>query len=240
MSCQIESRVALSDQAAKIVISPSQVVVPANQTADLYAVALNAAGDTASTAIMWSTTGGSVTETATGGRHRGRYQAPAATGQYKVKARANPGSVADSATVTVSNVSVASLTLSPTPAGILVGAVQQFTAAPLDSAGNPLTGRLITWVSSNPGAATVSSSGVATGVSAGTTTIVATSETQSATATLTVSPVPVASVTVIPSSATIRVGVSTQLTATPKDAAGAPPSRPVVTWTTSNPATCPT
>ncbi|HYR13281.1 MAG TPA: Ig-like domain-containing protein, partial [Mycobacterium sp.] len=234
MSCKIESRVALSDQAAKIVISPSQVVVSANQTADLYAVALDAAGDTASTGIMWSTTGGSVTETATGGRHRGRYQAPAAPGQYKVKARANPGSAADSATVTVSTVSVASLTLSPPTAGILVGAVQQFTAAPLDSAGNPLTGRLITWVSSDPGAATVSSSGLATGVSAGTTTIVATSESQSATATVTVSPVPVASVTVSPSSPTIRVGTSTQLTAVPMDASGAPLSGRVVTWATSD------
>src|SRR5258706_1329048 len=233
MSCKIESRVALSE-AARVVISPSQVVVSANQTADLYAVALDAAGDTASTAIMGSTTGGSVTETATGGRHRGRYEAPAAPGQYKVKARANPGSVADSATVTVSNVSVASLTLSPPPAGILVGAVQQFTAAPLDSAGNPLTGRLITWVSSNPGAATVSSSGLATGVSAGTTTIVATSESQTASATVTVSPVPVASVTVNPSSATIRVGTSTQLTAVPQDASGAPLSGRVVTWATSD------
>src|SRR5258705_4526596 len=137
MSCKIESRVALSDQAAKIVISPSQVVVSANQTADLYAVALDAAGDTASTGIMWSTTGGSVTETATGGRHRGRYQPPAAPGQYQVKARANPGSAADSATVTVSNVSVASLTLPPPTAGNLVGPGQQFTAAPLDYAANP-------------------------------------------------------------------------------------------------------
>src|SRR6267142_2740294 len=234
-SCKVPSRLELAEQAARVVISPSQIVVPANQDADLYAVALDAAGDTASTGMLWTTTGGSITETSLGGgKHLGRYHAPAAPGEYKVKARANPGSVADSASVTVSTVSVASLTLSPPTAGILVGATQQFTAAPKDSAGNPLTGRLITWVSSNPGAATVSSSGLATGVSAGTTTIVATSESRSASATVTVSPVPIASVTVSPSSPTIRVGTSTQLTAVPMDASGAPLSGRVVTWTTSD------
>src|SRR6267142_1217884 len=198
-SCKVPSRLELAEQAARVVISPSQIVVPANQDADLYAVALDAAGDTASTGMLWTTTGGSITETSLGGgKHLGRYHAPAAPGEYKVKARANPGSVADSATVTVSNVSVASLTLSPTTAGILVGAVQQFTAAPRDSAG--------------------------------TTTIVATSESRSASATVTVSPVPIASVTVSPSSATIRVGTSTQLTAVPMDASGAPLSGRVVTW----------
>jgi uncharacterized protein YjdB len=234
-SCKVPSRLELAEQAARVVISPSQIVVPANQDADLYAVALDAAGDTTSTGMLWTATGGSITETSLGGgMHLGRYHAPDAPGQYKVKARANPGSVEDSASVTVSTVSVASLTMSPPTAGILVGATQQFTATPKDSAGNPLTGRIITWVSSNTGVATVGTNGLATGVSAGTTTIVATSEGQSATATITVSPIPVASVTVSPSSASMTVGSATQLTASSTDASGAPLSGRVVTWTTSN------
>ena len=129
MSCKIQSRLAINDPASKVIVSPSTIVVPANRSADLYAVALDAAGDTASTEMMWTTTGGSVTETLMGGGlHRGRYQAPAAPGQYKVKARVNPGTVADSATVTVSSVSVASLTLSPATADIFVGGAQQFIA----------------------------------------------------------------------------------------------------------------
>src|SRR5690242_803621 len=162
-SCKVPSRLELSEQAARVVISPSQIVVPANQDADLYAVALDAAGDTASTGMMWTTTGGSITDTSMGGGKRlGRHPAPAAPGQYKVKARANPGTVEDSASVTVSTVSVASLTLSPTTAGILVGATQQFAVTPKDSAGNPLTGRVITWASNNTDVATVSTSGLAT------------------------------------------------------------------------------
>jgi len=234
ISCKIPSRASLQDQPSKLIISPSSVVVPENQTADLYAVALDATGDTTNAPITWTATAGSITDTSMGAVHRGRYRAPGAPGQYKVKAHANGGSLQDSATVTVSTVSVASLGLSPSSAGIIVGRTQQFTAVPMDSAGNPLSGRAITWVSSTPAAATVSGSGLAAGVSAGSTTITGTSEGQSATATLTVSTVPVASVTVTPSSATITVGTSTQLSAVTKDSAGGTLSGRVVTWATSN------
>src|SRR5437879_7811056 len=234
ISCKIPSRASLQDQPSKLIISPSSVVVPENQTADLYAVALDATGDTTNAPITWTATAGSITDTSMGAVHRGRYKAPGAPGQYKVKAHANGGSVQDSATVTVSTVSVASLALSPSSAGIIVGRTQQFTAVPMDSAGNPLSGRAITWVSSNPAAATVSGGGLAAGVSAGGTTITGTSEGQSATATLAVSPVPVASVTVTPSSATITVGTSTQLSAVTKDSAGGTLSGRVVTWATSS------
>src|SRR5205814_6173936 len=105
-----------------------------------------------------------------------------------------------------------------------------FTVATMDSAGNPLAGRVITWSTDNPTVATVSSSGLARGVSAGSATITATSEGKTATATVTVSPVPVAAVTISPSSATIFVGSSAQLTAVPKDSAGNALVGRVVTW----------
>jgi hypothetical protein len=71
-----------------------------------------------------------------------------------------------------------------------VAGTQQFTATLRDASGNVLTGRTISWTSSNLSVATVSGSGLALGVVAGTATITATSEGQSGTAALTVSVAP--------------------------------------------------
>src|SRR5439155_19116390 len=86
----------------------------------------------------------------------------------------------------------------------------------------------------NPGIATVSPSGQVTGVAQGSATITATSEAKSSTAAITVTPVPVASVAVAPATASIRVGQTAQLTATPKDSAGGALTGRTVTWTSSN------
>jgi len=138
------------------------------------------------------------------------------------------------ATVTVSNAPVASVTVSPATASVTVGQTVQLTATPKDANGNPLSGRIVTWASTAPAVATVTGGGLVTGAAAGTATITATSEGQSGTATITASAVPVASVTVSPGTAGVIVGQTVQLTATPKDASGNPLSGRVVTWATSN------
>src|SRR3989442_6328724 len=116
----------------------------------------------------------------------------------------------------------------------MVGQTVQLTATPKDAAGNPLSGRVVAWVSSNTGVTTVSGSGLVRGVAAGTATITAASEGQSGSSAVTVTIVPVASVIVSPASASVTVGQTVQLTATPKDAAGNPLSGRVVTWASSN------
>src|SRR5206468_13062915 len=137
------------------------------------------------------------------------------------------------AAITVTNVPVASLAISPASAGVLVGATTQLRATAKDSAGNTLSGRVVTWSSSAPAVATVTSSGLVTGVAAGSATITATSETKTSTATITVTSVPVTSVAVSPASASVQVGGTIQLAATPKDSAGNPLSGRVVTWSSS-------
>src|ERR1041384_7372709 len=97
-------------------------------------------------------------------------------------------------------VPVATVTLAPPSATLNEGQTQQLTATLKDANGNILTGRSITWSSSNSSAATVSASGLVTGVAAGSATITATSEGQSGTAAITVVHAPVASVTVTPAS----------------------------------------
>ena len=134
------------------------------------------------------------------------------------------------------NVSVASVTVSPASAGILVGATVQLAAVTKDSAGNTLTGQTQWWASGNTAVATVSASGLVTAVAAGSATINATSGGKSAGATVTVSNVPVASVVISPATATLLLGASLQLSATVKDSAGNVLSGRTVTWTSSAPA----
>src|SRR5438552_15550359 len=83
-----------------------------------------------------------------------------------------------SATVSVASVPVASVTMSPSTPNMYVGGAVQLTATPKDAAGNVLSGRVISWTSSNVALATVSASGLVTGVAVGSVTITATSEGQ--------------------------------------------------------------
>jgi hypothetical protein len=128
---------------------------------------------------------------------------------------------------------VATVDVSPASATIAVGGTVQLSAALKDAGGEPLYGRVVTWSSGAPGTADVSSTGLVTGKAAGgPVTIVATSEGQSGTSSVTVTATaePVASVEVAPSSASIVVGGTVQLTATPKDAGGQPLTGRTITW----------
>lgn len=81
---------------------------------------------------------------------------------------------------------VATVTVSPTDATVQVGGTVQLSAQVQDAQGNVLTGRTVTWSSSDGSLASVNGNGVATGEAEGTATIRATSEGQNGTATVTV------------------------------------------------------
>src|SRR5207244_1695485 len=139
------------------------------------------------------------------------------------------------AAITVTPVPVASVTVSPATASVAVGQTVQLTATPRDSAGSTLTGRSVTWASGDTSVARVSPSGQVAGVAPGSATMTALSEGKSGTAAVTVTRVPVASVQVTPATASVRVGQTLQLTATPQDSAGGALTGRTVTWASSNP-----
>ncbi len=85
-----------------------------------------------------------------------------------------------------SSTPVASVTVSPAAGSVAVGQMLQLTATPKDANGNSLSGRVVTWTSSNPLLATVNASGLVTGLVLGTVTLTATSEGVPGTATVTV------------------------------------------------------
>jgi alpha-tubulin suppressor-like RCC1 family protein len=70
------------------------------------------------------------------------------------------------------------------------GSTAGLTATTLDVAGKVLTGRTVTWTTSDPAVATVSQPGLVTGVAPGTATITATSEGKSGTSAITAIPIP--------------------------------------------------
>ena len=92
--------------------------------------------------------------------------------------------------IRVTLVPVASVTVTPSAATIVGTGTVQLVTTPKDSAGNPLTGRVVTWASNAPGAATVNGSGLVTGVSVGIATITATSEGKNGISTITVTAPP--------------------------------------------------
>src|SRR3989454_9034300 len=221
---------------SRLVISPKILTLRQNQVADFTAVGIATTGNTATVAVSRSVTSGSITDTSTSnGKHYGRYKAGSDTGKVKVTATGRPGGSSDTAVVTVTPVPVASVTVSPASASAQVGQAVQFSATTKDSAAGVLTGRAVSWSSSNPSVASVSGSGLVTAMAAGSAMITATSEGQSGTSSITVTNVPVASVALTPATATIQVGQTQQLAATLKDASGNTLSGRAVSWSSATP-----
>src|SRR5258706_1777046 len=235
VACELPTRPPVStDTLAKLDVSPKVLTLQQYQAADFTAIGFTSTGDTANAAISWTTTSGSITDTATtSGKHHGHYKAGSDTGKVHIVAKGNPGGPADTATVTVIPATVVTVAVSPATASLVVGQSVQLVATPQDVSGNPLAGRVVTWASTNPGVATVNASGLVMGVAAGAASVMVACEGQSSPVAITVMVTPVASVAVSPASANVTVGQSVQLTATPKDANGNPLSGRTVTWATS-------
>jgi uncharacterized protein YjdB len=140
-----------------------------------------------------------------------------------------------SADITASAIPVSRVAVTPASATMPIGTTTRLTATPFDTAGNALTGRVVTWVSGAPSVATVDETGLVAAVSSGTAVIFATCEGQRASFTATVPAIPVATVDVTPATGNLFVGSTLQLRAAVLDKAGGPIAGKVPAWTTSAP-----
>jgi trimeric autotransporter adhesin len=141
------------------------------------------------------------------------------------------------ATIIVSAVPVDSVHVSAPQDTITVGHQETLTATAFDSSGNVLTGRAVTWRSSNNAVATVNAAGVVSTLQTGTVVIFATVSGISGSITLQINPVPIGSVTIAPLADTVSQTGQIQLTATVLDSVGNVVANPQVTWNSSNNAT---
>ena len=128
---------------------------------------------------------------------------------------------------------VASVTVTAAQASVVVGASVQMSASTLDASGNVLTGRAVTWSTSDAAVATVDGSGSVTGESPGPATITATSEGRAGSAPITVL-TDVAAVVVTPNPAEVISTLSVQMTPTAQAADASPLTGKTFTWTTAD------
>ena len=130
-------------------------------------------------------------------------------------------------------VPVAEVTVASSATSLIVGQSATVTATLKSAAGQVLTGRNVAWASSVNTVATVSAAGEVTALAAGTTRIGATSEGKQGDVELVVLPrsALVANVTLDATTATLNIGETRQLTATPRDAQGAAVTGVTVEWT---------
>ena len=146
------------------------------------------------------------------------------------------GGQVGSVPVTVAGGTASSVTISPSNPSVTVGGTAQLLGDVRDQNGVKLPGLLVTWTSSNPAVATISSTGVLSGVAQGTATITAKSGLLQASTTASVAATAVGSISVSPTTASIAAGDSIRLVATTKTSeAGAVLAGRVVTWTSSAP-----
>ena len=214
---------------ASVSITPPTTTVSIGAQIPLQALVQDPSGRTITgTDVFWSVQDPNIATVSNAGVVTG-----VALGSTQVAASANGKS--GIATITVEKTPVASVVVTPPHVDAAPGVQAQLTATAYDAAQNPLSGRAITWSTSNAAVATVDANGTMTAVGPGSATITATSEGKSGMATVTVTQAAVATVTVTPTPLSMSVGQTTQLTATLKDAAGNVLNGRTVTWSSSNP-----
>ena len=215
---------------SSVIVQPGHDSIPTNSSAQLTAVTEDSIGGILTgRTVTWSSSAPGTAAVS----NTGLVTTNTVLGLATITATSEGKSGTSAITVYVP---VATVVVAPASATILVTQTKAFTGTPKDAGGNNLSGRVVTWASSNTAVATINASGVATGVSPGTVTITGTSEGKSGTATLIVNPVPVATVTISPPSPdTVFIGYTTQLSAVTKDSVGGVLTGRTVTWQSGTP-----
>ena len=214
------------DPSGSLSISPKQLTLTVGETGNLAA-----AVSPSDQKVSWTTAKDSVATVDDSGK-----VTAVGVGNTTITAKITVGGkeYTDSCTVTVTqgNVPVTGVTVSPTSGTVAINGTFQLTANVQPS---NATNKAVTWKSLNENIATVDQSGRVTGKAAGNATILVTTADggRSATCavTVTASTVPVTGVTVSPTSGTVAINGTLQLTANiqPSNA-----TNKAVTWTSSN------
>ena len=142
-------------------------------------------------------------------------------GSVTITGQALLDQVAGSAAVTVVQVPVTNVSISPAGAHtVFQGLTLQLSATTRDANGAILNNRPVNWTTSNPAIATVGSNGLVTGVGLGGAQITAESEGVTSSVQVTVSPRPVATVELTPNPASVKMGTAVQMSLDLRDSNG--------------------
>ena len=167
---------------ATVDVSPSSASINVSATQQLVASPKNSQGGVvAGKSATWNSSAPAVASVSATGLVTG-------VGAGSATITATVDGKSGTSAITVIALPVNTVTVSPALSTVAVGATAQLTVTLADVNGAALTGRTITYTSSNASVATVSTSGLVTGVATGTTVITATSEGKIGTATVNVTP----------------------------------------------------
>ncbi|MGE3414069.1 MAG: Ig-like domain-containing protein [Dehalococcoidia bacterium] len=205
----------------------------ASVTVTLSSSSIAVGGSTQATAVLRDASGTSLT----GRTIAWTSSAPAvatvsATGQVSALSTgsatitATAEGAAGTATVTVTPPPVATVTVALGSPTLAAGGTTAAIATTLDASGAVLTGRTVTWSSSNAAVASVAANGQVSALAPGTASIIATSEGRTGSAQLTVTQPPVVSVQVF-GTQRVKVGDPYQLTVEARLADGTLVQRPI-------------
>ena len=200
---------------ASITVTPNPVSLLAGTTQQFIAVGRDASNNVFLITPVWTVVngGGAINSSS------GVFTAGGTAGTYTNTVKATSGAISGTATVTVTPGPLASLTITPNPVSLAIGATNQFTATGKDANGNTVSAPL-TW-SIVAGGGTVNNTGLFTaGTTPGTytNTVKVASGAISSTATVTVTAGPLASITVTPNPASVAANATQQFTAVGHDA----------------------
>jgi len=160
---------------ASVVVRPNRVDATPGVKTPLTGIAYDAAQNALTDRTITWTTSNELVATVDG---NGVVMA-VATGSATITATAEGKS--DASAITVTQAAVASVAVSPNPLLMSVSQSTQMTAVARDANGTVVTGRPVTWSSSDNAVGTISAQGMLTAVGAGSTTITATVEGREAT-----------------------------------------------------------
>ena len=214
---------------ASVSVTPAQHALYIGDSVDLTAKALDDQGAIIEgKAMVWSSEDEAIASVTPNGRAK-------AVGAGLAHIRATVDGKVGSAELVVNMKPVAPVAwveLTPATLSIEEGDSHTLVAVPHDAQGNILTGRAITWSTSDASVADVDAEGKLTAKKVGTSTITATSEGRAASVALTVTTPAVAFIGITPTLLVLEVGQTRQLTAVLKDARGNILTGRTVTWRT--------
>jgi len=141
-----------SPTVTSVVLAPASATVAPGATQQFTASARLSNGDSGTVSVAYIANGGTITSA-------GLYTAGPTAGTYRVIAVQSGGTLADTSSVTITSNPVASVQVSPTDATLAMGTGLQLQVTLKDASGATLSGRSVTWSSSNTAVATVSVGG---------------------------------------------------------------------------------
>src|SRR6266550_2643601 len=228
VACELPGRRVTDPNPNNVVVqvftSPASITLDPYETQQFLTFGRTQAGDSVPVAVRWSASGGTIT---TGGL----YTADTSFGTYQVTATATTSTVTSSSTVR-NRGALTQVFVTPGAASVAAGGKQQFAAYGRKRNGDSVAVN----VSYAATGGIISAAGLySAGQSAGRYQVIAVSNPAALadTATVTISVLPVTSVAVTPVTASVTVGQTVSLTATPEDANGNALSGRVVTWVSS-------